>query len=124
MDIELDPSGSGNIALIGSPRITGMADPIAPSDAATKSYADTVSAAQPISLTIVENGLQNALDGNIILILNDIANPVYFADGKIAFVHSQYIDYDSTAITATRTLKRFEIQGGAWTFVSNLPSSV
>ena len=124
MDIELDPSGTGNIALIGSPRITGMATPIAPNDAATKNYVDTTAAAQPISLTIVENGLQNALDSNIILILNDIANPVYFADGKIAFVHSQYIDYDSTAITATRILKKFEIQGGAWAFVSNLPSSV
>lgn len=124
MDIELDPSGTGNVALIGNPKITGLATPTASTDAANKAYVDVTAAAQPISVTIVENGLQNALDGNIILILNDIANPVYFADGKIAFVHCQFIDYDSTAITATRTLKRFEIQGGAWTFVSNLPSSV
>lgn len=124
MDIELDPSGTGNVALIGNPRITGLADPIDPTDAVTKTYVDTVASTQPISLTIVENGLQNAIDGNIILILNDIANPVYFTDGKAAFVHCQYLDYDSTAITATRTLKKFEIQGGAWVFVSNLSSSV
>lgn len=124
MDIELDPSGTGNVALIGNPKITGLATPTLPTDAANKNYVDLTAAAQPISLSIVENGLQNALDGNIILILNDIANPVYFTDGKLAFVHCQFIDYDSTAITATRTLKKFEIQSGVWTFVSNLPSSV
>jgi hypothetical protein len=123
-DIEFDPAGTGNIALIGNPRITGMANPVSPTDAATKTYVDTIAASQPISLTIVENGIQNAIDSNIVLILNDIASPTYFSDGKTAFVHCQYLDYDSTAITATRTLKKFEIQSGVWVFVSNLSSSV
>ena len=125
MDIELDPSGTGNVALIGSPRITGLGTPTSPTDAATKAYVDfTTAQSRPISLTIVENGIEGAIDSNIILILNDIADPVYFADGKLAFVHCQFLDYDSTTITTTRRLKKFEIQGGVWTFVSNLPSSV
>ena len=40
LDIELAPDGTGNIALIGSPRITGMANPTSPQDAATKEYLD------------------------------------------------------------------------------------
>lgn len=39
-DIELEPNGSGNIVLIGSPKITGMADPTSAQDAATKEYVD------------------------------------------------------------------------------------
>lgn len=41
-DIELSPDGTGNIALIGSPNITGLADPSNAQDAATKEYVDDV----------------------------------------------------------------------------------
>lgn len=39
-DLELEPNGTGNISLIGSPKITGLADPTAAQDAATKEYVD------------------------------------------------------------------------------------
>lgn len=39
-NLELEPNGTGNVALIGSPKITGMADPTAAQDAATKEYVD------------------------------------------------------------------------------------
>ena len=41
-DIELEPDGTGNVALIGSPKITGLADPTVAQDAATKEYVDNV----------------------------------------------------------------------------------
>ena len=52
LDIELEPDGSGNIALIGSPKITGMADPTAAQDAATKEYTDNRIESRPVILSI------------------------------------------------------------------------
>lgn len=123
-DIVLDPSGSGNVALEGNPRITGLGTPVAAQDATTKSYVDTVSSNQPLSISIIDNELTGAINTNISLFLTDVADPVYFPDGKLAFVHCQHLDYDSTAVTVTRYLKKFEIQSGAWAFVSDLPSSI
>jgi hypothetical protein len=39
-DLELEPNGSGNISLLGSPKITGLADPTTAQDASTKEYVD------------------------------------------------------------------------------------
>ena len=40
LDIEIAPDGTGNVVLIGSPKITGLQDPTDPQDAATKEYVD------------------------------------------------------------------------------------
>lgn len=39
-NLEIAPNGTGNIVLIGSPKITGLADPTLAQDAATKEYVD------------------------------------------------------------------------------------
>jgi hypothetical protein len=52
LDIELAPDGTGNVALIGSPKITGLADPTLPQDAATKEYVDGVVESRPIILSM------------------------------------------------------------------------
>jgi len=39
-DLEIAPDGTGNVALIGSPKITGLADPTDAQDAASKEYVD------------------------------------------------------------------------------------
>jgi hypothetical protein len=51
-DIELEPDGTGNVALIGSPRITGMADPTTAQDAATKEYTDNRIESRPLIFSI------------------------------------------------------------------------
>jgi hypothetical protein len=51
-DIELEPDGTGNVALIGSPRITGMQNPVSAQDAATKEYADNKVESRPVIFTI------------------------------------------------------------------------
>jgi hypothetical protein len=51
-DIELEPDGSGNVVLIGSPKITGLADPTSAQDAATKEYTDNKVESRPLIFSI------------------------------------------------------------------------
>jgi hypothetical protein len=68
-DIELEPDGTGNVALIGSPKITGMADPTSSQDAATKEYVDNVLETRTILLSMdLSDGQTN------IYIINNILN--------------------------------------------------
>lgn len=117
-DIEIEPLGTGNLALIGSPKITGLADPTLAQDASTKIYTDTIAKIQPVSLALVINGTEPSINTTIINILNDVAPPVQFVNNKIAYIHLQLLDNSVTPITITRSLKTFIISGGAWTFLS------
>jgi hypothetical protein len=51
-DIELEPDGSGNVVLIGSPRIIGLANPTSAQDAATKEYTDNRIESRPLIFSI------------------------------------------------------------------------
>ena len=51
-DIELEPDGTGNVVLIGSPKITGMANPTSAQDAATKEYTDNKVESRPLIFSI------------------------------------------------------------------------
>ena len=68
-NITLSPNGNGDIELLGSPRITGLADPIADADAARKIYVDRLNALKPMGLAMDITGL---IDSGIIDILNNI----------------------------------------------------
>ena len=71
-DIELEPDGSGNVVLIGSPKITGLADPTAAQDAATKEYADNKVESRPLIFSIdLSDGKSNTYI--IANILNNLA---------------------------------------------------
>jgi hypothetical protein len=68
-DIELEPDGTGNVALIGSPKITGLADPTTAQDAATKEYVDNVLETRTILMSMdLSDGQTN------IYIINNILN--------------------------------------------------
>jgi len=127
-DIEIEPAGTGNLALIGSPRITGLADPVDSHDACTKNYTEVYAKLAPISLTLIENGLTGAINNNCISLLNDVANPVFFIAGKYAFIHIQNIDNSVVPAVITRSLKLFTINntgsGNFWEFTSDLTSSI
>lgn len=127
-NIEIEPAGTGNVALIGNPRITGLADPIDPQDASTKQYAETYAKLIPISLTLVENGLTGAINSNCLLLLNDVAPPVFYTSGKYAFIHIQNVDNSVVPAVVTRSLKLFTVNntGGSnfWEFTSDLTSSI
>jgi hypothetical protein len=71
-DIELEPDGSGNVVLIGSPKITGLADPTAAQDAATKEYTDNRIESRPLIFSIdLSDGKSNTYI--IANILNNLA---------------------------------------------------
>jgi hypothetical protein len=84
-DLELEADGTGNIALIGSPRITGMANPVNPQDAATKEYADNLVQSRTILLTIdLSDGKSNTYIINNIL--NNMAPVAEYRAGTYARV--------------------------------------
>lgn len=125
-DLELEAAGTGNIAIIGTKRITGLGYPTDPLDATPRYYAEGYAKILPISLSLVTNGLTGAINTNIILVLNDVCDPVVFVPGKLAYIHLQEIDFVGSAVN--RSLKKFIIKntGGAnfWDFDSDLTSSV
>jgi len=86
-DIELAPDGSGNISLINSPRIVGLADPASgPSgaqDAATREYVDNTVELRNLAFSMdLSDGKPNSyITGNI---LPNIAPPDEYRNGVTA----------------------------------------
>ncbi len=82
-DLEIEPQGTGNISLIGSPKIVGMADPTSAQDAATKEYVDNTIETRSIVLSMdLSDGKPNSyIVSNI---LNNIAPVADYRDGTIA----------------------------------------
>jgi hypothetical protein len=115
-DIELDPDGTGNVALIGSPRITGLQDPIARptlladpdlgiQDAATRAYVDNKVELRPILLSMdLSDGKSN--DYIIANILNQMAPPQsvtgatisLYKDGTIAKILCTLLSNSTTSL--------------------------
>jgi hypothetical protein len=115
-DIELDPDGTGNVALIGSPRITGLQDPIARptlladpdlgiQDAATRAYVDDKVELRPILLSMdLSDGKSN--DYIIANILNQMAPPQsitgatvsLYKNGTIAKILCTLISNSTTSV--------------------------
>lgn len=97
LDIELEPDGSGNVALIGSPRITGIADPVSEQDAATKEYVDNRTENRALVLSIdLSDGKSNAYI--IANILNNLAPTTDFRTGTVARVLCNLISNSSTSL--------------------------
>lgn len=82
-DIELEPDGTGNVVLIGSPRITGMANPTSAQDAATKEYTDNRIESRPLIFSIdISDGKSNTYI--IANILNNLAPVSEYRAGTYA----------------------------------------
>lgn len=99
-NLELSANGLGNIALIGTPRITGMAQPVGSNDAANKYYVDALVTSRPVFLSLDITGLT---DNQVAQVLNEIAPVAYFAVGTYARVHctKQLVTYPSVTIVPT-----------------------
>ena len=96
-DIELEPDGTGNVALIGSPRITGMQDPVGQQDAATKEYVDSTVESRPLIFSMdLSDGKSNSYI--IANVLTNLAPVAEFRNGTYARILCTLINPSSTSL--------------------------
>ena len=120
--IQLSTSNSGNIILLNSPKITGLGTPISDNDATNKLYVDDSILASTLVLTFIDNGLEADVNGNIALLLTDVAPPASYYPTKLAIIHIQHINFQDR--TVERSLKKFHIVEGHWVLMEDLTSSI
>jgi hypothetical protein len=96
-DIELEPDGTGNVALIGSPKITGLATPTIGTDAATKEYVDDTVEHRPVIFSMdLSDGKSNTYI--ITNILNKIAPPGEFRELTYARILCTLLSNSTTSL--------------------------
>ena len=83
-------TGTGDIHVTDSQKITGLADPTQNQDAATKYYVDNVVATEPIvfAMDITGLGTGATLYDNVIVYLNDLYPAAVANTGKFARIHA------------------------------------
>jgi hypothetical protein len=101
-DIEFEPNGTGNVVLVGSPKITGLADPTTGTDAATKQYVDVSVSSRNICFSMDITGLN---DTQIADQLEQLAPANYYEIGTEARIHCtiQNVTYSNVQFTTTPT---------------------
>lgn len=116
-NLEIEPNGTGNVALIGSPKITGLADPTLPQDAATKEYVDDTIETRPIIFSIdLTDGKSNSYI--IANILNNLAPTTELRNGTFARILCNILSNSSTVlnigplISAGISTTNFALPGG------------
>jgi len=97
LDIELEPDGNGNVALLGNPRITGVEDPLDQQDAATKEYVDNTIETRSLAFSI---DLSDAKPNNYIAneILTNLAPPEEYRNGTVARILCSILNNNSTTL--------------------------
>ena len=96
-DLEIAPNGSGNVVMVGSPKITGLADPTDAQDGATKEYVDSTIESRPIILSI---DLSDSKPNSYIIneILNNMCPVSEFRSGTTARVLCNIISNSTTQL--------------------------
>ena len=82
IDLRIDTKGTGNVVLVGSPKITGLGEPSDIQDAATKNYVDVQLKAKSLAFTMdISDGISNS---GIAGWLELIAPVSEYANGTVA----------------------------------------
>ena len=117
-DIELEPDGTGNVSLIGSPKITGMADPTSAQDAATKEYTDNKVESRPLIFSIdLSDGKSNTYI--IASILNNLAPVGEYRAGTYARILCSLISNNAQSLEINSLPPAFSTAA----FLTNLAGS-
>ena len=97
-DLELAPDSTGNVVLIGSPKITGMADPTNAQDAATKEYVDDTVETRSLAFSMdLTDGKPNTYIANTIL--NNLAPPAEYRNGTTARILCTVVSNSTTSLS-------------------------
>ena len=101
LNLELAPDGTGNVALIGSPRITGLADPLLgvgnEQDAATREYVDRTIESRSIGFSMdLTDGKPNSYI--ITNVLNILHPPSEYRTGTLARILCTLVSASSTSL--------------------------
>ena len=99
-DLQLSPNGTGNIAIVGSKKITGLANPTNTQDAATKYYVDTQVLNAPLSITCSDTNIVPLSTTSVSTLLNDIYPSSTAANGKLAYVHQQTLTFSTGTLAS------------------------
>ena len=96
-DLELAPDGTGNVALIGSPKITGLADPTDAQDAATKEYVDDTVETRSLAFSMdLTDGKPNSyIAGTILAQLAPVAE---YRNGTLARILCTTLSNSTTSL--------------------------
>jgi len=96
-DLEIAPNGTGNLALIGSPKITGLLDPTDAQDAATKEYVDNTIETRSLAFSMdLSDGKPNSyISGTI---LTQLAPPADFRNGTLARILCTTLQNSTTSL--------------------------
>lgn len=125
-DLEIAPNGAGNIALIGGPKITGLADPTAAQDAATKEYTDNKIETRSIALSL---DLSDSKDNSYIItnVLNNMCPTSEYRNGTVARILCNILSNQSTTLDInpliSQSLSTFSTPGGTAPAVTNVAIS-
>jgi hypothetical protein len=96
-DLELAPNGTGNVALIGSPQITGLADPTDAQDGATKEYVDNITESRSLAFSMdLTDGKPNSYIGGTIL--SQLAPVSEYRNGTIARILCTTLSNSTTSL--------------------------
>jgi hypothetical protein len=120
-DLEIEPHGTGNVSLLGSPKITGLADPTDQNDAANKKYVDEKVETRNIVFSMdLTDGKPNSYITTYIL--NNIAPPVYYRNGTLANILCTILNTASVNISPSvnQTSAIFNTPSGTASALTNV----